>query len=78
MIPYLQIKLSNQFSFFQVTATSGIAYSTELLIALYPEYKHKKKKRKFGDSKPDDDSFEVNRADAGEKMIGKSDENELI
>lgn len=47
------------------------------MIALYPEYKHKKKKRKFGDSKPDDDSFEVNRADAGErrKMMNVVDLN---
>lgn len=45
--------------------TGLIARQTEFCEALYPDYHHKKKKKKFGEAATVE-PFEVTRADAGE------------
>jgi hypothetical protein len=47
-----------------VTVTGLIPRQTEFCEALYPDYHHKKKKKKFGET-ASVEPFEVTRADAG-------------
>ena len=53
---------------FKVAITGFIPNQTKYLLALCPEYKHKKKKRKFGEAACEE-SFEVTRADADSVLV---------
>ena len=52
----------------QVNVTAVILNQTEFCQALYSDYQHKKKKKKFGET-ASVEPFEVTRADAGDDSI---------